>query len=220
MSDHPDTNSDTRQSATTGSNLDSSPITPLVVVISGKQGSGKTTLSEGLCRELRNHQFGVELLKFAGPIYHMHDMIRDYCRTQLGMTRPDKDGPLLQLLGTEWGRNTIAQDVWINALLHRIHISPADVILIDDCRFPNELEVISELPRKLSVRLEASVPTRRERCPAWRDNDTHPSETGLDNMLDRFDVIIDADKFNSEQVLAIVGLQIRRVEFIEGRLTR
>ena len=48
----------------------------------------------------------------------------------------------MQTLGTEWGRNLIGQDIWVNALERRIKSTGASVILIPDVRFDSEAEMI------------------------------------------------------------------------------
>ncbi len=58
----------------------------------------------------------------------------------------------MQTLGTEWGRACIGTDLWLNAWRRACTVEikqataegrPA-LIVIDDCRYPNELAAISE----------------------------------------------------------------------------
>ena len=48
----------------------------------------------------------------------------------------------MQTLGTEWGRDLVGQDIWINALERRIKLTGASVVLIPDVRFDSEAEMI------------------------------------------------------------------------------
>ena len=51
---------------------------------------------------------------------------------------------MMQTLGTDWGRNMVHQNLWVDvtrARLARYVRADADVV-IDDCRFPNEAEMI------------------------------------------------------------------------------
>ncbi len=49
----------------------------------------------------------------------------------------------MQTLGTEWGRNLIASDLWIRAWQHALANVPAGVpVVVDDCRFPNEADAV------------------------------------------------------------------------------
>jgi energy-coupling factor transporter ATP-binding protein EcfA2 len=132
---------------------------PMVYVISGKQGSGKTTLAEMLLKHLGSE---ARVYKFADILYELHNMIRNYMRA-LGIERPEKDGPLLQLLGTEWGRNTIDENIWPKILYSRVEKDAAKIVLIDDCRFPNEFDMTRETYGKncLMVRLECPEEIRR-----------------------------------------------------------
>ena len=174
---------------------------PTIILISGKQGSGKTTLTQSLVTSLQNEGHLVQCLKFAGTIYAMHDLIRDYGRS-LGLNIPDKDGRLLQLLGTEWGRSTLGENVWVDALRAQIGKSEADYILIDDCRFPNELDVVPK-EQRVAIRLDAPSHVRKARCPAWRDTDKHPSEAALDGYMERFDTVINTEHNTESEVLKL-----------------
>ena len=172
-----------------------------VILLSGKQGSGKSTTAALLVQKLQASGHLAGTAKFAGVLYSLHDHIRDTMRG-LGITRPEKDGKLLQILGTEWGRDTIDRNVWVRAL-EGVLQDHRGYVVIDDCRFPNELFA---LPRAqtLSVRLECPSHIRKERCGAWRDTDTHSSETALDGMVRRFDAVIHTDLQNSEQTVGII----------------
>lgn len=69
----------------------------------------------------------------------------------------------MQSLGTEWGRELIGHDIWVNAAL--AHASQFDKVVISDCRFPNEAKAIQAQGGKI-VRIV------REGLSA----DSHPSE--------------------------------------------
>lgn len=181
------------------------------MLISGKQGSGKTTLYEALFEAIKSRQGGHWIpygIIFAGPLYKMHD----FCRGILVDAGVDpihkvKDGNLLQLLGTEWGRNTIDKDVWVKIVDGQIkqmgealrHNNPEStqkfVFLISDGRFENEFDFFT---RALRVRLECPEEVRKSRAQKstmWRDNTNHPSEVGLDKYADegRFDLVFHTD---------------------------
>lgn len=49
----------------------------------------------------------------------------------------------MQTIGTEWGRDTIATDLWLRAWQAGLDRVPAGVnVVVDDCRFPNEAEAV------------------------------------------------------------------------------
>lgn len=166
-----------------------------IIVISGKQGAGKSTFAEALMKALEARQ--PRVYKFADILYELHNIIRDYMRA-LGVVRPDKDGPLLQLLGTEWGRNTIDTDIWPNILITRVERDKPQTVFIDDCRFENEFDAMRNRygNQSIMIRLECPEDIRKKRCPAWRPNTEHPSETGLDKYAaeGRFDIYFETDK--------------------------
>lgn len=173
-----------------------------VILISGKQGSGKTTTSTALVQALGSRIIDTRTIKFADVLYHMHDAALAVAASY-GVPVTKKDGTLLQLLGTEWGRNTKGADVWANAVKHRVLTAVNDTLrpwafIIDDCRFENEFHIFDELEEMdilntLKIRLAASEDERRLRADSWRTAVNHPSEIGLDNYADAgmFDLYFD-----------------------------
>jgi GTPase SAR1 family protein len=161
-----------------------------VVLISGGQGAGKTTLAQDLAAELFEQAYRPVLIKFADPLYELHDIILK--KAELwglkGIQRPD--GLLLQVLGTDWGRERLGPHVWVEMAHKRIKESLKDaraIVIIDDLRFPNEAGVWDRNDCCL-VRLEASAVARKARAKKWRDNTSHPSEVALDYDRKRFDM--------------------------------
>lgn len=163
----------------------------LIVLISGKQGSGKTTAAQYIRNYFDELDFETHRMRFAEPLYKMHNKIYEVMQEYGFKKPPIKDGPLLQLLGTEWGRNTIDKDIWAKACFNKVSkvVGENVVVTIEDCRFENELDIFSNA---LKIRLVASPSARRERCSAWRENETHQSEIGLDEYEKNggFDLII------------------------------
>jgi hypothetical protein len=106
---------------------------------------------------------------------------------------------LLQLLGTDCGRDIIHPNIWVNALMseYKDQFGPSakaggfqtsDIRnhglpkwIITDVRFPNEV---------LAIANTGGIMIRVER-PSVVSTDTHPSETALDNH--RFDYTITND---------------------------
>jgi len=96
--------------------------------------------------------------------------------------KTDLTRTLLQTYGTEIFRHRVHNDYWINQTRDRIIDSDADVIIITDVRFPNEMDSLN-LPKDFIV-----VPVRVERETVFSKN-THESETALDNY--DFEYVID-----------------------------
>lgn len=118
----------------------------VLIAFTGIAGSGKSTAAQHL---VKNH--GFTRIRFAGPL---KDMMR-----ALGLTEAEIEGDrkevscellggktpryAMQTIGTEWGRDIIAPDLWIRAFNAALAKVPADVpVVVDDCRFPNEADAI------------------------------------------------------------------------------
>lgn len=84
---------------------------------------------------------------------------------------------LLQLLGTECGRQIIHPNIWCNATM--AGYKPKDNWIITDVRFPNEAK---------SIKDEGGILIRVDR-PGFENTGNHLSETALDDYKD-FDSII------------------------------
>lgn len=118
-----------------------------IIGLSGKKGSGKTTVAVQLC-----HNYGFARLSLAQPMKDMLETLLEY----QGMFEDDiinaiwdpvcKEQPLeqlsgvsprvaLQTLGTEWGRN-LHEDFWVRILMEKAKQYPK--VVVDDVRFPNE----------------------------------------------------------------------------------
>lgn len=118
-----------------------------IIGFCGLIGAGKTLAATYL---MSAHGFA--RVRFAGPL-------KDMCRA-LGLSDREVDGDLkeqpcqllggktprwaMQSLGTEWGRNLIADDLWINAWRAACDRVPksAKGIVADDVRFENEADAI------------------------------------------------------------------------------
>jgi len=51
----------------------------------------------------------------------------------------------MQTLGTEWGRNLLGDDIWVNALRNKLLAYPNQKYVITDLRFENEVEMVKDL---------------------------------------------------------------------------
>lgn len=153
---------------------------PKIIGLMGAAGAGKDTVAT-MVRE--HHPRLVRVDACANPLY-------DGLATMLGVSpeylrdRNAKEMPhsrlgvsprvMLQTLGTEWGRNTISPDIWIDLALERHHErlrrSPYIVTILTDIRFTNEAEAL----RKAGGRLVHVI--RPDVAPV----ETHVSETAID----------------------------------------
>lgn len=179
-------------------------------------GSGKTTLANAILKEFNS---GVRL-RFAQPLYEMHDACRVIMdKYAISYDKSKKDGNLLQLLGTEWGRKHHGDNVWVEALKNAYQGLPkGSIAVVEDCRFKNELEAFRQEPFKVFVRLECDRWSRQTRCSMWRENENHPSEIDLDSYVyepDKFDLILNTKTTGPEYVAKIVLRHIAAVRAAE-----
>ena len=79
---------------------------------------------------------------------------------------------ILQFVGTELFRLQIDPDVWVKSVFRKQYRDD-DIILVADCRFPNEASYSRE--RGLLIKVERNTP---------HSGDQHLSETALDNYND------------------------------------
>lgn len=186
----------------------------IVVLVSGKQGSGKDTLVDSLTEVWGAHAY-FNTLKFAKTIYEMHDECRRILRSKGVVIKPEKEGELLQYLGTDWGRRHYGQNVWVNCFkadcLHifghykRKQVKDPVVIMCSDLRFRNEFDAFKDTSdiKVFRVRLRCDRETRMKRATSWRDNENHVSETDLDayDIENKFDLYINTGRLTKKQAL-------------------
>ena len=120
-----------------------------LIAFTGLATSGKTTAAQHFVNEHDFHR-----TSFAKPI---RDML-----VALGLTAEDlslgKETPhpllggktprwALQSLGTQWGRDLITPDLWVNAARERVKqwLTCGYRPVFDDCRFDNEARMVREL---------------------------------------------------------------------------
>ena len=144
-----------------------------IIGITGYIGSGKTLLADTLCSK---HNF--IRVKMAQPIKTMLEAV--------GLTQDNIEGnskqiplPLLcnktpryamQTLGTEWGRNIIGVDLWVNLWAKKVNelISMDHNIVCDDVRFINEVQIINKLGGKV-VRLDRDAAKQQDHKSEQQD---------------------------------------------------
>lgn len=126
----------------------------IIAIYSPLPGSGKTTLAELLVRD-----YNYTRISFAGPLKEMFKTLlraRGETESRIDWYLNNKSEVIpyygvttrfmLQTLGTEWGRNTINKDMWIDTIITRIKRSdPKTHYVIDDLRFESEFDKLPEL---------------------------------------------------------------------------
>jgi len=173
-----------------------------VLGISGAKGSGKTTLANRILLHLPVHQG--RIVSYAGPLKRLLYEMFGVPYAWLNATDEEKskqtvkyrwrDMPIyqdginadteltvrqfMQIIGTDIFRR-IDPEIWIRAAMREVAMATCAMVLIDDVRFPNEVEAIQNAGGKV-IRLLRSF-----------DNTVkHESERALDGYTG-FDLSID-----------------------------
>ena len=121
-----------------------------LIALCGLKGSGKSSAAQVLAEALPAGR-----VRFAGPL-------KDMLRT-LGLNDEEIEGGLKEepssklcgqtprhamvTLGTEWGRQMIGEDIWVEAWKRAVrpHLERGVDVLTEDLRFPNEYEAVRSL---------------------------------------------------------------------------
>jgi hypothetical protein len=208
-------------------------------------GSGKTTAADYLCRR---HQF--QKVSFATALRNISLTLL----TQLGYTEQEatyyltegKNNPipclgkvtgryLLQRLGTEFGRNMLADDIWLQAfaqLCKRIEEEGATRkggvrLVCDDMRFLNELDYAEEVEGyTIWINRNSSIPTKPIAPPllqkitwrvpilrkamARRFTAHHPSNNALKGLEREFHYVVpnNSDTADFEYTLDLIVKEV------------
>lgn len=154
-----------------------------IIGITGRKYHGK----DSVARELTLQGFTVK--RFAGPLKAMlrafyiehgvepatiyRKIEGDLKEHPCSLLRGKTPRYAMQTLGTEWGRQLIADDLWTESLAHRAE--GIDKVVVPDVRFPNEADTLARLDGEL-WRVDASG-----RVPETAGSD-HSSETSVDSL--------------------------------------
>jgi hypothetical protein len=121
---------------------------PILIGICGLKGSGKTEVAKHLEKAL-----SAQRVRFSTPL---KNMLRSIGLTEDEIEGHLKESPCDKLcgqtprhamvtLGTEWGRDMIGQDIWINAWkqIALANLAIGANVITEDLRFPNEFEALT-----------------------------------------------------------------------------
>ena len=149
-----------------------------IIGLAGLARVGKTTIAEYL-RD--NH--GYTILSFATPLKEalvaLTDLPMEYFTDQdlkhepLSTFSGKSPREVMQLFGTDFCRNMIAEDFWCN-LMHNKILNTQSNVVIDDIRFQDEADLITSL---------GGVVVNLHRKSVERDSD-HVSENGVHATMD------------------------------------
>jgi len=104
---------------------------------------------------------------------------------------------MLQLTGTEIGREVWGHDLWIKAMHRRILESDADVVVVSDCRFQEEVNAVHEWGGKV-WRIKGQ---QRGKDKDNIKNDSHISEKVMDSTT-HIDYVLENSPEDTPETLA------------------
>lgn len=159
-------------------------------------GSGKTTFANYLVT-----QHGFVRRSFAGGLKAMFKTLllesgmNEYDALEWMQDTELKEAPMLllggksprhamQTLGTEWGRNCIAEDIWVRLALSKAEAIMAQgrSVVFDDLRYINEADALRNAGGKIARVVRAG----------YAPTGTHASEGQLDSYRPDFTIINDS----------------------------
>jgi hypothetical protein len=133
-----------------------------LLAFTGPAGSGKSTAADALM------EVGWVRVKFADPLKNMLRAFYQSCglehnpyiEARIEGNLKEEPDPFLrgrtprhamQTLGTEWGRDLISADVWVEAWKQKVmSLLDREIdVVCDDCRFPNEADAVRLLGGKI-----------------------------------------------------------------------
>lgn len=117
--------------------------TPMRLIgIAGQARAGKDTLASYM---LDNLDGTWSRSSFADPLKEMLRAIGVDCSDDVKAVVSDDYGVtprhMMQTLGTEWGRHTIDNDIWVKAFAR---LNAGKCVIVPDVRFENEAELVRE----------------------------------------------------------------------------
>jgi|LakMenEpi03Aug12_release.lakeMendotaPanAssembly.Ray.scaffolds.fasta_scaffold406373_3 hypothetical protein len=172
----------------------------MLIGLTGAAGAGKDTVASHLFKA-----HGCLKLALADPLYAMVAAMTGLPVEKMG-DRKVKEADiawigtsprrLLQTLGTEWGRGTLGDDIWIKNLFRRIDAyshamgrwSDKASFVVTDVRFANEAQAIRERGGHI---IEIVRPTPLSGVPD--EARRHSSEAGVPNELIDVSIVNDTD---------------------------
>lgn len=185
-----------------------------VICISGKAQHGKTTTAVMMKSKLEKSGNKVLITSYAGLVKYICKAFFDW-----DGKKDEKGRALLQFVGTDVVR---AQDpnYWVNFIADMLTFfeDEWDYVILDDCRFLNEIEELASRGFKVT---HVRVVRDNFDSPLTEKAQRHMSETALDNILPDVKIMnvgtLSELRETIEEVLGWITKDITYDEYIELR---
>lgn len=152
-----------------------------IITISAKAEHGKDTTAKLLQEQLED-------LGYSVLITHYADLLKYICKNYFGWDgKKNEEGrSLLQKVGTDTIREK-QPNYWVDFIKSVLNLFPNewDFVIIPDCRFPNEIELMQEDFDCISVYVNRPNYSNH----LTEEQRQHPSETALDEFKFDYKII-------------------------------
>lgn len=186
------------------------------IMLVGKSGVGKDAFADALWGLLSFHEFPVLRMSFADAL---KEIVREMLNrdgvspvpiphhTKLSEEMKSVLRPMWQWYGTDWVRNRVDMDYWVNIVEWRIRAHDGHVI-ITDARFPNEIKWGKD---NGFVIVRILGPNYRAWDVPYHTSELMTDETPVDYVIENFDTTDKlADK--AESLLWALGWDKNEIE--------
>ena len=153
-----------------------------VIGVSGKAEAGKSTFANFLKQALERKHYRVLLINYGDYVKFIAEKYYNWNKE-----KDEKGRALLQHIGTEQGRLSVNENVWVDMVIRTVQIAEKDydIAIIADCRFPNEFDRWNTFGYDI-MKIRVERPEHNNKLT--NEQKQHSSETSLDTY--RFENII------------------------------
>lgn len=193
-----------------------------VIGVSGKIGTGKDYMVKNVLVPLFCRHERYVVLSFADS-FKVEAIVRDKIdRKRVYEQKDEESRKILQIRGTEQGRNVYGENIWVDTLYQymlNFHERGIEYFFIVDVRFPNEVDFINNKCNGFVFRIVA--PKRNlEKVKQEAKGDekkmeqimSHVSETCLDKYKWQYSSIINNDPEHSSSIVDNLRYTITNVK--------